>query len=133
MKNLDFFRKPKSSSIKSTVYGGIISIVCLLILFVLVIYQIATFEQKTSLNEVIVENDIQVEAMVLLELNLTINDISCLLINPMITSEVDSGINSIEDVFTKTRIYTEDGIKKYELEDNFVERIEAAENEEEIK
>lgn len=132
MKNLDFFRTPKSSSTKSTVYGGIISLVSLFILVLVIIYQIVNFEEKTVINQVTVENDGVYDNLAIMEMNLTIYDVSCLIINPMITSEIDSSINSIDQVFRKTRIYKENGVVKYDTEDKFEEEIEKTENEEEV-
>jgi hypothetical protein len=133
MKNLDFFRQPRQGNVKSTVYGGAISLFSLTLLVVLILYQIASFEEVSNETQVTVENNKMAESMATIEVNLTIFDVPCLLINPMSTSEVDSSIESIEETFEKTRIYEKDGKVIYEAEGDFVAQIEASNDEEEVK
>jgi hypothetical protein len=133
MKNLDFFRQPTSGNVKSTVYGGVISLFSLFLLFILIVYQISEFSGTSSDVQVRVENHRLATHMATIELNLTIYDVSCLLINPMIESEVDSSVNSIEETFQKTRIYNNGtGIKRVPAEDLTI-KLESAENEEQLK
>ena len=133
MKNLDFFRQPKRGNIKSTVYGGAVSLFSLFVLTILIGYQMVTFEETSVVNEVVVENNRMAENSALIMLNLTLEDVSCLLINPMISSDVDSSVSSIEDTFTKTRIYQKDGETVWAPEADFVSKIENADNEEDLK
>jgi len=50
----------------------------------------------------------------------------------MITSEVDSSIISVNNVFHKVRIFEEDGVTKYLADNTFEEELERIEDEKEI-
>lgn len=133
MKNLDFFRQPQSENIKSTAYGGVISLFSLFLLTVLIIHRISSFSPSSVDVEIAVENHRMASHMATIELNLTIYDVPCLIINPMISSEVDSSINSIEEIFEKTRIYDKGSGTEWVAEEDLTAKFETAENEEEIK
>ena len=91
------------------------------------------FSESAVDVQISVENSRMASHMATMEMNLTIFDVSCLLINPMITSDVDSSIESIEEVFQKTRIYNNGSGIEYVMEDELTLMLESAENEKEIK
>ena len=105
MKSLDFFRQPRSGSVKSTVYGGAISLFSLVLLLILILQQVKNYAQSTVDVEVRVENNSMASNIATLELNLTIYDCPWVFINPMLTSGVEASINSIDEAFIETRVY----------------------------
>ena len=132
MKNLDFFRQPTSENIKSTAYGGIISILSVMLLLYGIYIEVTNFVGSTVDVEVTVENHPMASHTAVVEMNLTVYDVSCILLNPMLTSEVSESFISAEDRFKKTRIFEKDGKTHYVSERELVDRIENSESDEEL-
>jgi hypothetical protein len=133
MKNLDFFRQPRNENVKSTVYGGVISLFSLLLLAYGIFMEIHNFVGTTVDVEVTVENHPMASRTAILELNLTVLDVSCTLLNPMLTSEVSEMINSVEQNFVKTRIFQKDGRTHWVDERELIGRLEDSDSDEQLR
>lgn len=134
MLNLDFFRQPRSDKVKSTVHGGIISLLSLALLMYGVFIEVNNFVGTTVDVEVTVENHPMASHNAILELNLTVFDVACTLLNPMLTSETSEIISSVESNFVKTRIVPKDDGSGYEWIDerDIVNRLESSQNDEQF-
>lgn len=129
MRNLDFFRQPRSGSVKSTAYGGIISLFSLLMLLILIFQQIRNYTKSTVDVEVRVENSPMASNIATLELNMTVYDCACTFINPMITSGVEASVNSIDDAFIETRIFNNGSGTVWQPQKSLTEELDQIEDE----
>ena len=133
MPNLDFLTKPRSNSVKPTAWGGLLSLISLVVLAYAIFFEVLSFTPTTIDVEVSVENHPMMSHTAIIEVNLTVYDVSCILVNSIFTTDVEDVFNSIDTTFEKTRIYNNGTGIKFIPEEELLDQLQKATSDEEIK
>lgn len=107
MAKFDFFRQASKDTAKSTVFGGFISILCLLTIVYLLLWEVGTYASSTVEVSTVIQSAFADSEYDILAINMTIYEVPCTLISVEFTNDLNPGVEEELDVdkLARTRLF----------------------------
>lgn len=107
MAKFDFFRQANQDTARSTVFGGFISLLCIITMTYLLLTEVGTFASSSIEVSTTVENNFDDLEYAILSLNVTVHDIPCSILTVEFTNDMKLGVEDEldQDTLARTRIY----------------------------